>query len=58
MADRRPEEAAVGVLAVLLVGINSRWGQALATSRAIRDIVVLVTTTTHDYRATLEVEKL
>lgn len=42
MADRRPEEAAVGVLVILLVGISSRWGGGLATSRAIRDTGELV----------------
>ena len=42
MADRRPEEAAVGVLVILLVGISSRWGEGLATSRPIRDTGVLV----------------
>ena len=38
MADRRPEEAAVGVLVILLVGISSRGRGGLA----IRDTGVLV----------------
>ena len=58
MADRRPEEVAVGVLAVFLLGLTRGEGKDLATSRANRDTGVLVTTTTHDYSATLEVEDL